>query len=89
MLDDLLNDVFWRMQRPYQHERSPHQNRKQNANRQHEAVKHWQDDRKTVPIEGRQHLPAALDIRQQVSMREHGAFGMACGAGRINNQRQV
>ena len=88
-LENLLQDVAHRVQRLHQHDRPAHQQRQQQPDRQHVAVEQRQQHGKAVGGHGLQHDPAALDVVEQVAVREHRALGPARGAGGVNDHRQV
>ena len=88
-LEDLLQHVAHRVQRFHQHDRAADQQRQQQPNGQHVAVKHGQQHGEPVGGNGLQHDPAALDVVEQVAVREHRALGPAGRAGGVNDHRQV
>ena len=57
--------------------------------RQHVTVKHRQQHRHPVRFDGLQHDPAALDVVQQVAVRQHRAFRPAGRAGGVDDDGQA
>ena len=88
-LNDLQEDVLWRMQGLDQHDGPADDQRQEDANRQHETVEHRQQQGESVERHRIEHDPATLDIVQQVAVRQHGPFRMSRRAGSVNQDGQV
>ena len=88
-LQDLLQNVAHRVEGFNQDNRAAHQQGQQQSDCEHVAVEQGQQHHKTVQLDRLQHDPAALDIVQQVAVREHCALGTPGCPGGVNEDRQI
>jgi hypothetical protein len=52
-------------------------------------VEHRQEHREAIEADGFQHLPAALDVVQQIAVGKHGALRATGGAGSVNDDGEI
>ena len=88
VLDDFDDDVFGRMQGFDEHDGAADQHGQEQADGEHETVKHRQQHRKAVFPHRPKLVPATVNVGQEVAVREHCAFRMAGRARCVDDDRQ-
>ncbi len=87
--DDLVQNVLGWMHGTDEHDGTADDQGQEQADAEHEAVEHGEQDHEPILVDGFEHLSATLDIMEEVPMGEHGTLGFAGGAAGIDDDGEL